>query len=89
LTPWQAAGCRRFHREVVGCLKIDFPHALSFALFALSASAGAMTNVNALSGQVGDVAFSILCDSCPQSSTTIKAGIDDIAVLFAELPETF
>jgi hypothetical protein len=44
-----------------------------------------MSNVNALSGRVNDVAFSILSDSCPQSSTLVRQGIDDIAVLFAQL----
>ncbi len=47
---------------------------------------GSMTNVNALSGRVGDVAFSILSDSCPVAASTVRAGIDEIAVLFAELP---
>jgi D-alanyl-D-alanine carboxypeptidase/D-alanyl-D-alanine-endopeptidase (penicillin-binding protein 4) len=51
----------------------------------LRAKTGTMTNVNALSGVVGNVAFSILSDSCPQPSSVVRQGIDDIAVLFAEL----
>jgi len=45
-----------------------------------------MSNVNALSGVVGDVAFSILSDACPLASATVRQGIDDIAVLFATVP---
>mmetsp|Transcript_49504 Transcript_49504/g.97867 ORF Transcript_49504/g.97867 Transcript_49504/m.97867 type:complete len:563 (-) Transcript_49504:159-1847(-) len=51
----------------------------------LRAKTGTMTNVNALSGVVGSVAFSILSDSCPQPPSTVRQGIDEIAVLFAEL----
>lgn len=47
--------------------------------------AGSMTNVNALSGRVNDVTFSILSDSCPVAASEVRQGIDDIAVLFAQL----
>ena len=50
------------------------------------AKTGTMSNVNALSGVVGDVAFSILSDACPLASATVRQGIDDIAVLFATIP---
>ena len=47
--------------------------------------AGSMTNVNSLTGVVGDVAFSILSDACPAPASTVRQAIDDIAVLFAQL----
>ena len=48
----------------------------------LYAKTGTETGINALSGRVGDVAFSILSNSCPQPSSVVRQGIDDIAVLF-------
>jgi D-alanyl-D-alanine carboxypeptidase/D-alanyl-D-alanine-endopeptidase (penicillin-binding protein 4) len=50
----------------------------------LRAKTGSMSNVNALTGVVGDVAFAILSDACPQPSSNVRDGIDAIAVLFAE-----
>ena len=51
----------------------------------LRAKTGTESGVNALSGRVNDVAFSILTNNCPQPSSVVRTGIDDIAVLFAEV----
>uniref|UniRef100_A0A7S2W8Y0 D-alanyl-D-alanine carboxypeptidase/D-alanyl-D-alanine-endopeptidase n=1 Tax=Rhizochromulina marina TaxID=1034831 RepID=A0A7S2W8Y0_9STRA len=51
----------------------------------LYAKTGTMSNVNALSGVVGDVVFSIISNQCPQPSSVVRQGIDDIAVLFVDV----
>ena len=60
----------------------------------LYAKTGTETHINALSGRIkgqgggamgsaaSEVAFSILTNSCPQPSSVVRQGIDDIAVLF-------